>query len=794
MRERIETYLDRWGRAVIRRRFLAIALCLAVAAGFASQLPSLGIETAAETFLKKDDPVRAEYEAFREQFGRQELIIVGVQSPDIFDLDFLRRLRSLHEELEEQVPHLDEIQSLISARSTRGSGDELIVEDLLEEFPVSPGELTQLRNRVISTPLYTNMLISEDATFTSLVVTLELYSSDDDPDDALSGFDDAPQEAGDLEVLNGQEIGAALSAVHQIMERYQADDFRLVVAGAPALTDAVTQSMIRDLQRFIALMVATIAVVLFAMFRRASGVILPLTIVLLSLLSTLGAMALSGIDMSPPTQVLPTFLLAVGTGSAVHILKIFYMRFDAGDSVEEALCFALRHSGLPVIMTSLTTAGGLLSFLAAGLNPIVHLGMFAPLGVLLALAYCLVLLPALLAVAPIRRKALRTESTGSPLERLVVSAGDFSVTHPRSMVVATVLLIAISLTGAVRLEFGQDIMAWLVPDHPLRRATELIDHRLKGSITMELIADTGRTDGVKQPQFLNGLEELRKRTEILVRGDYLFVGKTISIADILKEIHQALNENRADFYAIPQSQPLIAQELLLFENTGTDDLEDVVDTEFRLARFTLKVPYTDPTRYGGFIEEVESEFRNIFGDEIGVTTTGFMPMMGETMAHVVRGMARSYVLAIFIVTPLMVLLIGNFRGGLVSMVPNITPILITLGLMGWFGVTVDMFTMMIGGIAIGLVVDDTIHFIHGFQRDFARTGDARVAVRETLQTTGRALLVTSLVLASGFLVFTLSTMQNLFYFGLFTSFTIVSAFLIDILITPALMVLVTRKA
>jgi predicted RND superfamily exporter protein len=156
-------------------------------------------------------------------------------------------------------------------------------------------------------------------------------------------------------------------------------------------------------------------------------------------------------------------------------------------------------------------------------------------------------------------------------------------------------------------------------------------------------------------------------------------------------------------------------------------------------------------------------------------------------------MARSYVLAIFIITPLMVLLIGNLRGGLVSMVPNITPIVITLGMMGWFGVTVDMFTMMIGGIAIGLVVDDTIHFIHGFQRDIARTGDARMAVRETLQTTGRALLVTSIVLASGFLVFIFSTMQNLFYFGLFTSFTIVSAFLIDILITPALMVLVTRR-
>ena len=127
------------------------------------------------------------------------------------------------------------------------------------------------------------------------------------------------------------------------------------------------------------------------------------------------------------------------------------------------------------------------------------------------------------------------------------------------------------------------------------------------------------------------------------------------------------------------------------------------------------------------------------------------------------------------------------------MVPNLTPILLTLGLMGWFGISIDMFTMMIGSIAIGLAVDDTIHFIHGYRRDLARLGDPRAAVRETLQTTGRALLVTSVVLSSGFLIFTLSEMDNLFWFGLLTSFTIITAFIIDILITPALMVLVTPK-
>ena len=143
--------------------------------------------------------------------------------------------------------------------------------------------------------------------------------------------------------------------------------------------------------------------------------------------------------------------------------------------------------------------------------------------------------------------------------------------------------------------------------------------------------------------------------------------------------------------------------------------------------------------------------------------------------------------------PLMILLLGNLRTGLASMVPNLSPIIVTLGVMGWLGITIDMFTMMIGGIAIGLVVDDTIHFMHGFRRYYARCGDARQAVRETLETTGQALLFTSITLALGFAIFTLSQMQNLFYFGALTSFTVVVAFALDILVSPALMVLATRR-
>jgi predicted RND superfamily exporter protein len=452
----------------------------------------------------------------------------------------------------------------------------------------------------------------------------------------------------------------------------------------------------------------------------------------------------------------------------------------------------MGHSGVAIAMTAITTAGGLLSFLATGLQPLSALGKFAPLGILLALVYCMVLLPALLAVVPLQRKPRNAAAPARVLERWVVETGDFSARHPAWVLSATALIIGLSLHGVTQLRFSNDIMRWLPEANPLRSATRLIDQELGGSMALEVVVDTGRENGVKSPDFLAGLEEIRLRVAELRRGDTLYVGRSISIADVVKEIHQALNENRSEYYAIPQDAALVAQELLLFENTGNDDLEDLVDTRFSLTRFSIKVPYVDPIEYDGFIEAVESEFREVLGESVEIETTGFMGMMGQTMHHVIFGLARSYGLALLIITPLMMLLLSDLRIGLASMIPNLTPILLSLGLMGWLGVRIDMFTMMIGSIAIGLVVDDTIHFMHGFRRNFAQGGDARQAVRETLETTGQALLFTSLILATGFLIFAFSQMENLSYFGLFTSLTIAAAFLIDILVSPALMVLATR--
>jgi hypothetical protein len=207
---------------------------------------------------------------------------------------------------------------------------------------------------------------------------------------------------------------------------------------------------------------------------------------------------------------------------------------------------------------------------------------------------------------------------------------------------------------------------------------------------------------------------------------------------------------------------------------------------------TLRAPYADATLYGPLVRAIEKTYRErIAGDAI-VTVTGLMPLLMRTFEAMVTSMARSYLLAIAIIAPLMMLFLASIRLGVLSMFPNLLPIAMTLAIMGVFDLPLDGFTLLIGSIALGLAVDDTIHFMHGFNRHFAMSHDAIDAVRRTLATSGRALFVTTLVLSSAFLAFTMGDLTSLFAFGILTSTTLVFAFAADVLLAPALMVLVTR--
>jgi predicted RND superfamily exporter protein len=791
-----ESGMRSWASATVRYRWFLIAAMSLFALGFASQLPKLTTDTSSENYLKPGDPDRVVYDRFREQFGRDTKIAIGVDPPEVFDLGFLRRLSEFHEAIEADVPLLDDVTSLINIRNTRGEGDRLIVGDLLEDFPETEDELAAFKAQVMSNPLYEDFVISRDGSFTSLIVETQAYSSLGGADELLDGFEEESDlaEGQAAPFLTGEENARIVDAIYEVGARFDAPDFRVYITGSPVMTEYLQDRLREDMGKFMAVAVVVIAVFLFALLRRFAGVVLPLLVVILSLVTTLGIMAVAKIPVTVPTQILPSFLLSVGVGYAVHILVIFLQRYDEGGSREESLVHALGHSGVPIVMSAMTTSAGLISFTTAELTHIAVFGIVAPVGVLVALVYGLVLLPALIAVFPIRRKPRSAaDRHSSRTDRALQAVGGTCGRNPWKVTVVAFGLAAFAAAGAVQVRFSHNPMEWFKEDSVIKIAAKAIDERLGGSLPMEVLIDTGVENGVYEPAVMNGIDAMHKRIGQFI-ADGINLGKAISITNVVRETHQALNENQSDFYVIPQDRQVIAQELLLFENSGTDDLEEIVDANFSVARFTLRMPDGEAYDRADFIRDATIDFPKLMGDDVEVTVTGLSVIMNRTMSAVVHSLARSYVLALILITPLMMWLIGSLRRGLVSMVPNLLPILLTVGFMGWMGIPLDIFTLLIGCIAIGLAVDDTIHFIHGFQRHWQQHGDSARAISETLETTGKALLFTSLVLSTGFFIFALSSLNNLIAFGVLTGFAILMAFIADITITPALLTLVSRTA
>jgi predicted RND superfamily exporter protein len=797
-----EQFFHRLAALVIRFRLTMLLGMIVFTLLLGAQIRFLTINTSNEGMLRENDPILTIYNEFRHQFGRDDMMAIAIYSKNIFSKPFLTRLKALHQAVEENIPHIKETTSMVNARNTRGEGDTLLVDDLLAKFPTDAKAFMALRQRVMENPLYLNQLISVDGTFTTMVVESLVYRDTGGEADLLSGFDEPDKQSGEgppLEYLTDKENGEMVSKTRALIKDFQGEDFQIHLAGTPVVTHIVKQFMMKDMKQFLILAVLVISLCLFFMFRRVSAVVLPLVVVAFSLISTLGTMALFSIEFKTPTIILPSFLLAVGVGASVHVLSLMFQELRKGMDKDTAIKESYAHSGLAIVMTSLTTAAGLASFSTAKVAPIGDLGIFSALGVLLSLFYTILLLPALLSLFPLKQKKEETHHHSTAMDRLINWITEFSIERSRFIVIVALIIILVGISGVVQLRFSHDLLKWLPGDLDVRKDTEMMDAKLRGSVVLEVIVDTGRENGVYDQQFLKDLDKLSGELE-QYDAHGIFVGKVISVTTILKEIHKALHGNDPAFYKIPDNGKLIPQEFLLFENSGSDDLEDVVDSQFRLTRITLKVPWRDALAYVPFMADINDRFASVFGDRqleggkpMSVRITGIMALFGRILYAAIHAAAQSYLIAMGVITLMMILLIGDLRLGLISMIPNLGPILVVLGIMGWLDIPLDMFTMLIASIAMGLAVDDTVHFMYHFKGYFKQTGSVKEAVGHTLHTAGRAMLTTSIVLSAGFFIFIFASMNNVFFFGLMTGLAILLALVGDLFLSPALMALVTRE-
>ncbi len=805
IKKRIEKFFEQTAHVLYQNRLKVLFVMLSSISLLVWQIQYLTVDTSSEAMLHKDDPKRLAYNDFRDQFGNSNIILLCIKSPDIFNPDFLKKLKSFHEEIENKIPYLREVTSLINSRNTYGKDDVLYVNELLKDWPEKKYDLSEVKNIALNNHFYKNNILSHDSRLTAIVIELEAFVTEaTDEDDALAGFDE--DTVTDEKVtekkyyLAAKETDEIVKAIEKLVSRYKSDDFTIALTGQPIVLGIFNRITKQNTVYFV--MLTTIIAIIFLgfLFRRISGMILPIIIVQLALFSTMGLMSLLNLPMTLFSTIIPTFLVAVGIADSVHILAIFYRSFQQGNSKEDAIAYAMGHSGLAILMTSLTTVAGLMSFSFSELLSLAELGVIVAIGVVLALIYTVIMLPALISLIPIKKKLEKKSDvngvsgvkSSNSMDRVLLAFANFSTSHPVKIIALSFVLFIVSILSVLNLNFSHSLLKYFPDSMQIKHDVVLVDREFKGALVIEAVIDTKKENGIYDPEIINRIEKITTSIPEL-NTDEIFAEKIISINDILKETNRALHGNSKAYYKVPQDRKTIAQELLLFENSGSDDLEKIADTQFSKTRISIRIPWVDLVIVDEYLTAIESKFNSVFQNKAEVTITGITALMGRTIPAAIRSMGKSYIIAFIVITFLMLLLLGNVKFGLISMIPNLLPILIVMAFMSAIGTPLDMTSLMIGSIAIGLVVDDTMHFMYNFTKYYDITGNTQKAVRETLLGTGRAIMITSLVLCSNFFALLTGTLKSTITFGFFTGLVIIIALVADLVLAPALMTIATRK-
>jgi len=785
----LETRFSELAAWVYKWKYLSFIFVLLVTFGLASQIGKLKMDTRDEGFFHDDDPTLIAYNNFRDTFGQDDTTIIALKPREGLTSEFFTVRHQIHHELAASVPYLDDITSLINARIVRAEGDTLIVEDLMKKPPQNEVALKRILNLIKRYPLYDNLLISEDRTISTILIKAQAVKEVPE-EELLSGFEPDDVQTMDCPrtYLSNEENVEIYAAIREVTDKYHHQGIDFYFSGTPAFVAEIQKGIERDLRIMLPLSFLVIVLFLFVLFRRISGVIYPLIVVAFALMSTFGIMAMAGIPITNAISILPIFLIVVGVCDSVHILTIFYRIHGQINDKRQAIIQAMGYAGLPVLMTSITTALGLLSFSWADIKIIAQLGYVAPVGVMLAFFYTVVLLPALIAIFPTKKVKQADKGTRPMTDRLLDTIAQVSTRRPLLVTVISVIIMIGAGYSALSVKFSHNAMTWFPKDALIRTSTELLDRINGGTVMLEVIVDSGRENGLLHPDLLRRLNEAEEFIPGIQVHD-IQAGKAWSIADVLKEINRALHEDKDDAYAVPNTREMIAQELLLFESSGSDDLEDVTDSGYRLGRLSILAPFTDSVLYKDYVHQVNAYLEKQFPAE-SVTLTGHLPLFVQITKHFITSMAKSYVFALLVITLLMVLIIGRIRIGLLSMVANVAPILCIFGIMGVCKIPLDMATILIGSIVLGLVVDDTIHFLHHFRRAYEQTSNVEAAVQETLHSTGRALAITSMVLCGGFFIYMTSYLASNIRFGLLAGCAVLLALAVDFFLVPALLKLV----
>ncbi|MFT7697434.1 MAG: putative RND superfamily exporter protein [Reinekea sp.] len=791
-KHRLETRMAYFSLALMKKPKLAMVVIVIILLGFGQSLRYIEVDSEMENFVDASAEVRVIYSQAKEQFGRNDVVMLGLRGK-VLSTQFLTDMKALQDRIETELPYIDDVTSILNTPFQKGSEDSLEVLDLVGEIPQTQPELDQVEQRIQQSTLASSIMVNVDRSMALIMIEPATYdygsnnsTSDEGLDDLFSSdvFSDVnaviDASVSDLPFVTQPQLSEMLLQLDLILADYP--DLNAIKAGMPAMNIALQHTMKTEMSFFIQLTIGLIALTLILFFRQLNAVVAPMLAVLMALLLTMSLLVITGNKIQVPLILLPSFLLAITIGDAVHLLTHFYRSFNSGESRLDAMFHAVQRTAIPMLLTSLTTAGGLLSLAIADVVPIRNLGIFAAIGVMLAFILTIVVIPVLVMLLPIRKA--KTEQKPSLMKAGISRWSIFVWQHGGKLSLVWLVACLLAIPQIAKLNFSHDPMNWMPDNLEIVQSTRIIDQQLSGTMTLDIILDTGTRNGAKNLAFLRKVADWQERLEVYKTPTVEIKGVN-SLVDVIKESNRALQGEGHN--SLPQSQQLLNEELFLFENSAADQLYQLVDSDFQKLKVTLVLPWSDILYYEAFVHELQQQGDDIFGQDTLVQVTGLIALLAGTMVALVKSIAVSYMVAAGVIAIMMMLLLNSFRLGLLTMIPNIAPILVVMGLMHPFGIELDMLTMLVATIAIGIAVDNTVHFTHHFRHGLELGHDVETAMTDAFSGAGQALFTTCIVLTVGFYVFLFSEVHSIFNLGFLCGTAFLLAMISNFTLTPYLL-------
>ncbi len=769
------SYDHRW--IVLAGSVGVLALCLV----FASRTR---FDNSYEAYFDPRDPVYAAYNQFRADFGSDEISYILYEAPDHaygpWNLEVMRKIVHLTEALENDLPFVQEVTSLANVEFMEGIPDGLKIYELLQDFPESQAALLAVKQKVLEKPLYVGGLASRDGRYAA--IQLEMDRSSVDPVEEIR-FD--PEGGDGLDNLYPQ---VTYDRIEQILSQPEYEGIRFHHAGDVPLNSVYNRIAQAESSRLGAICLGVIGLLLFYFFRTPVGVLGPLVVVSLSVVAAIALVGALGWSLDLMFIMLPTLLIAVGVADAVHIISEFRAQHATLGDRREATRHTMRLVGTPCLLTSLTTAGGLAAMSVSSIKAISHFALYSAVGVIAAFFFSVTLLMFFLSFGRRRPASSRSEAAleqakgGRVMRNALEAVGRFDIRHRRPIIFVFGALFVFSALGIARLRVDSNFLNELSDRVPIKRTTEFVDETMGGVGSIVYLFDAGEPDGIKEPAVLREIERLQAEAD--QKG--FLVMKTYSIVDVLKDINQSFHDGDRAHHVVPDTRELVAQYLLLYEMSGGAEVDEYVSSDYSRANLELRVKLKETSFYQRLVDDLDSYLYKRPLRASSVSLTGMGALWLKLQDYITLSQIRGFLLAFSVIAVLMCLLFRSLKIGLIAMMPSLAPVILTLGMMGWMGIPLDYVRLLIGALAIGISVDDTIHHTTRYLHEFGRSGDYEAALLASMRDVGRALFITSVALILGFLVLVTSIMATLATFALLIAATVFVALVADFLLMPAL--------